>query len=92
MNIELDALVASEAKMIENNIFHLRAVLKDKFTATSKKNKDRFDRLDRVLRNYVLNTMARKIRICTKYTDDNPTGQTTQSMIQLGDVITIIKV
>ena len=73
-------------KLPENNI-----VAQDKFTATTKKNKDRFDRLDRVLEHNGLYTMARRSRTCPKFTDENPTGQTSESMIQLGDVVTIIK-
>ena len=50
-------------KKPENNIYDLRRVQADKFTATIKKNKDRFDRLDRVLQNNGLYTMARKVRL-----------------------------
>ena len=78
-------------KLPENNIYDLLRVAQDKFTATTKKNKDRFDRLDRVLEQNGLYTMARKSRNCPKFTDDNPTGQTSESMTQLGDVVTIIK-
>ena len=50
-------------KKPKNNIYDLRRVKADKFTETTKKNKDRFDRLDRVLQNNGLYTMARKVRL-----------------------------
>ena len=81
----------SLSKMPENNIYDLRRVAQDKFTSTTKKNKDRFDRLDRVLEHNGLYTMARKTRTCPKFTDSNPTGQTFETMVQLGDVVTITK-
>ena len=79
----------SLSKMPENNIYDLRGVAQDKFTSTTKKNKDRFDRLDRVLEHNGLYTMARKTRTCPKFTDANPAGQTFETMVQLGDVVTI---
>ena len=50
----------SLSKMTENSTFDLRSLAKDNFTTSSKKNKERFDRLDRILDNNVLFTMARR--------------------------------
>ena len=66
----------SLSKMTENSVFDLRSLAKDKFATSSKKNKERFDRLDRILDNNGLFTMARRTRMCPTFTEDNPTGQT----------------
>lgn len=81
----------SLAKMTGNNIYDLRSISKDKFTASSKKNRERFDRLDRILDNNGLYTMARKTRVCPIYSEDNPTGQTKEVVTFNGDIVTIIK-
>ena len=39
----------SQSKTTENNTYNLRLLAKDKFSSSSKKNKERFDRLDRIL-------------------------------------------
>ena len=62
-----------------------------KFSTSSKKNKERFDRLDRILDNDVLFTMARRTRLCPTFTDDNPTGQTKEVVTVDGDLVTISK-
>ena len=81
----------SLAKMTENNVYDLRLLHKDRFTSSSQSNKDRFDRLDRVLENNGLYTMARKIRLCPIYSEENPTGQTKEEISLNGDIVTIIK-
>ena len=49
----------SLSKTTENSTFDLRSLAKDKFSTSSKKNKERFDCLDRILDNNGLFTMAR---------------------------------
>ena len=81
----------SLAKMTENNVYDLRLLHKDRFTSSSQNNKDRFDRLDRVLENNGLYSMARRTRLCPIYSEDNPTGQTKEKITFNGDIVTIIK-
>ena len=45
------ALDPSLSKTSENSIFDLRTLAKDRFSTSTKKNKERFDRLDRILDN-----------------------------------------
>ena len=52
---------------------------------------ERFDRLDRILDNNGLFTMARRTRLCPTYTEDNPTRQTKEVVTFNGDLVTIIK-
>ena len=77
--------------MTENSTYDLRSLAKDKFTSSSKKNKERFDHLDRILDNNGLYTMARKTRVCPNYSEANPTGQTKEVVTFNGDLVTIIK-
>ena len=81
----------SLSKTTENSTFDLRSLAKDKFSTSTKKNKERFDRLDRILENNGLFTMARRTRPCPTFTDDNPTGQTKEVVTVDGDLVTIIK-
>ena len=81
----------SLSKTTENSTYDLRSLAKDKFSPSSKKNKERFDRLDRILDNNGLFTMARRTRLCPTYTEDNPTGQTKEVVTFNGDLVTIIK-
>ena len=81
----------SLSKTTENSTFDLRSLAKDKFTSSSKKNKERFDRLDRILDNNGLYTMARRTRLCLIYSEANPTGQTKEVVTFNGDLVTIIK-
>ena len=77
----------SLSKTTENSTFDLRTLAKDKFSTSSKKNKERFDRLDRILDNNGLFTMARRTRLCPTFTDDNPTGQTKEVLTVDGDLL-----
>ena len=81
----------SLSKMTEYSTFDLRSLAKDKFTTSSKKNKERFDRLDRILDNNELFTMARRTRMCPTFTEANPTGQTKEIITVDGDLVTIKK-
>ena len=81
----------SLSKTTENSTFDLRTLAKDNVSTTSKKNKERFDRLDRILDNNDLFTMARRTRPCPTFTDDNPTGQTKEVITVDGDLVTITK-
>ena len=79
----------SLSKTTESSTFDLRSLAKDKFSTSSKKNKERFDRLDRILDNNGLFTMARRTRLCPTFTEDNPTGQTKEVITVDGDLVTI---
>ena len=79
----------SLSKTTENSTFDLRTLAKDRFSTSTKKNKERFDRLDRILDNNGLFTMARRTRMCPTFTGANPTGQTKETITVDGDLITI---
>ena len=81
----------SLSKTTENSTFDLQTLAKDKFSTSSKKNKERFDRLDRILDNNGLFTMVRRTRLCPTFTDANPTGQTKEVVTVDGDLVTIPK-
>ena len=81
----------SLSKMTENSVFDLRSLAKDRFSTSTKKNKERFDRLDKILDNNGLFTMARRTRPCPTFTDANPTGQTKEVITVDGDLVTITK-
>ena len=85
------ALDPSLSKTTENSTYDLRSLAKDKFTSFAKKNKQRFDRLDRILDNNGLYTMARRTRLCPIYSEANPTGQKKEVVTFNGDLVTIIK-
>ena len=57
----------SLSKTTENSTFDLRSLAKDEFSTSSKKNKELFDRLDRILYNDGLYTMDRRTRLCPIY-------------------------
>ena len=84
-------LYPSLSKTTENSTFDLRKIAKDKFLTSSKKNKERFYRLARILDNNGLFTMARRTRLCPTFTDANPTGQTKEVVTVDGDLVTISK-
>ena len=65
----------SLSKTTENSTFDLRTLAKDRFSTSTKKNKERFDRLDRILDNNGLFTMARRTRLCPTYSEANPSGR-----------------
>ena len=62
----------SLSKTTENSTFDLRTLAKDRFATSTKKNKERFDRLDRILDNNGLFTMARRTRICPTFVRNGP--------------------
>ena len=65
----------SLSKTIENSAFDLKGLIKDKFSSSSKQNKERFERLDKVLIHNGLYTMAKKTRLIPTITATNPYGQ-----------------
>ena len=76
-------------EILQTNTFDLKSLIKDRFTSASKDNKERYHRLDRVLLNNGLYSMAMKTRPCPTITLLNPTGQTSEQISVASDVVTI---
>ena len=76
-------------EILQTNTFDLKSLIKDRFTSSSKDNKERYHRLDRVLLNNGLYSMAMKTRQCPILTLSNPTGQTAEQISVVNEVVTI---
>ena len=81
----------SLSKPIENSTFDLKGLVKDKFTSSTKGNKERFEKLDSVLIHNGLYTMAKKTRLIPVLTALNPYGQSKDIITVTDNVAHIVK-